>query len=46
VCVCKVIDLVKNSPMEDPVSLHPHQAYSVLARALADTCGSFADPMA
>ena len=33
VCVCKVIDLVKDSPMEAPVSLHPHQAYSVLARA-------------
>ena len=32
-CVCKVIDLVKDSPMEAPVSLHPHQAYSVLARA-------------
>ena len=31
VCVCKVIDLVKDSRMEAPVSLHPHQAYSVLA---------------
>ena len=33
VCVRKVIDLVEDSPMEAPVSVHPHQAYSVLARA-------------